>query len=265
MIPFSVLSKQIIASNTKRMDILAPDIAQSARPGQFVLVMADPWARRLALPLVEAQAARGSITVVFQEDDPSAQSLGNLRIGQGLHALTGPLGNPQLPLKAGTSVCIGYEAGIASVVPVSRYLHKLGNRNFGILGASTKRNLIMESQMRLSAQSIFVMSEDGSTGKRGFVADALRDVLASYPVAQVFIAAPSRLVREVLPMVQKKKIALNMVLAPFALSGIGLCGTDRVRVGKELVSLSENGLIVDAGLIDLDHYDAQRERSYGRS
>lgn len=260
---FRVLSKQVIASNIKRMDILAPQIAQSARPGQFVLVMADAWSLRLALPVIETNPQKKTITIVFKEENPSQRKLGSLAIGQSLEVVMGPLGNPKLPQNVGVSVCIGYELGIAQMVPVSRYLHKQGTKNFAILGTATKRNLIMESQMRLSCHGLFVMSEDGSVGKKGFVTDALTDVLERYPVEEIFAAAPSAMIQETVRIVSDKKIKIHALLPPLALSGIGFCGSDEIRVNNEYVLLSIDGPIFDARVTDLNYYDARVKRSYG--
>jgi ferredoxin--NADP+ reductase len=260
---FEILSKQIIAQDIKRMDISAPQIAQSVRPGQFVLVMVDAWSLRLPIPIVETNPQKQTITIVFKEEDPSQQKLGNLSIGQAIEVVMGPLGNPALPQEIGSSICIGYELGIAHIVPISRYLQKLGNKNFGILGTATKRNLIMESQMRLSCQSIAVMSEDGSTGKKGFITDALTDILSRYPIDEIFVAASSKMIKEILHIVQDKKIKIKAVLTPLALSGIGFCGTDEIKVNKEYVSMSTDGPIFDAREIDLDFYDAKLRKSHG--
>ncbi len=263
MNPFQVVSKQIIAQDIKRMDIAAPEIAKSARPGQFVLVMVDAGSLRLPLPIVESNPQKGSITIVFKEESLSEKKLGSLSIGQGLYVVMGPLGNPALPQEVGTSVCIGYEVGIARIISVSRYLHKEGTRNFGILGAATKRSLIMESQMRLSSQSIFVMSEDGSVGKKGFVTDALYDVLGRYPVDHIFVAAPSKVIQEVLRVVGDPKIKIKAVMPPLALSGIGLCGSDQIKVNHAYVAVSLDGPIFDARDIDFNLYDARLKRIYG--
>ena len=263
MSEFRVLSKQIIAQHVKRMDITARDIAKSARPGQFVLVMADAFSLRLAIPIVETNPQKGTIAIVFNEESPAWQRIGDLPIGHSLDVVMGPLGDPALPKALETSVCIGYELGIARMVPISRYLQKHGSKNFSILGAATKRSLLMESQMRLSSHSIFVMSEDGSVGRKGFVTDALSDVLARYPVEQIFIAAPSKIIHEVLNIAGKKKIKVNAVLAPVALSGIGLCGSDRVKLNDGYVSFTTSGPIFDVQQVDLNFYEERFIRSYG--
>jgi hypothetical protein len=121
----------------------------------------------------------------------------------------------------------------------------------------------MESQMRLSCQSIFIMSEDGSVGKRGTLADALIDVLARYPIDHIFIAASSKIIQEILPLTREKSIKLKAVLLPLALSGVGLCALDQIRVGKNYVSFAEQGPIFDAGQIDFDIYDTCLARVYG--
>ena len=211
---------------------------------------------------METNPPKGSIALVFKEERPTEKKLGGLAIASSLYAVTGPLGNPALPKDVGSVVCIGYELGIAHVLSVARYLQKKGNKNFGIVGASTKRNLIMESQMRLCCQSISVMTQDGTIGKKGFVTDALEGILSQYPINQIFVAGPTPIIQEVISIAARKNGKVMAVLQPFALSGIAFCGTDEIKVGNDYVGLSTEGLIFDAESVDFKIYDTKRVSSY---
>ena len=48
---FKILSKELLAPNIYRMDIEAPRVAQSAKPGQFIILRLDERASGFRLPL----------------------------------------------------------------------------------------------------------------------------------------------------------------------------------------------------------------------
>jgi len=259
MSEFRVLSKQIIASNIKRMDIIAPAIVQKARPGQFVVVMPTEKAQRLALPIVEISAQKNAITLIFSEETLSEKALGDLAIGENVHVVLGPLGDPVLEDSEGIVVCIGYGLGIAQALPLCRYFQKKGNKVFGILGAATRKTLILESPMRVACHSAFVTTDDGSAGKKGSVADMLRQLAAGHQIAQVYVAASTSLMQEVASFCRESKLKINVVVKPLALSGIGFCGTDEVKVGKKYVLMSSDGPIFNGEFFDFNIYRSKAE------
>lgn len=259
MSEFRVLSKQIIAPETKRMDIVAPSIVSKAKPGQFVLVMPTEKTQRLALPIVEASAQKNAITLIFREQTLSEKALGNLAIGEKVHAVLGPLGDPILEDAQGIVVCIGHELGIAQVLPLCRYYQKKGNKVFGILGAATRKTIILEPAMRVSCHSAFVVTADGSAGKKGSVADMLRQTIAGHAINHVYVAANTANMQDVVSLCRSHKIKVSVVVKPFALSGIGFCGTDEVKVGKEYVLMSARGCIFNGEVFDLNFYQNKEE------
>ena len=147
---FEITSKQIIADRTKRIDIKAPVIAQKAKPGQFVLVMPDEKTMRISLPIAEANPSKETITLVFREESLSLERLGNLWIGDSLYAVIGPLGMPEKIVKDSIVACVGYGLGIAAVMLLCRAFRKDGNKVVGIIGAKTKKEFILESQIRFA-------------------------------------------------------------------------------------------------------------------
>lgn len=259
MSEFRVLSKQIIAPETKRMDIVAPSIVQKAKPGQFVVVMPTERSQRLALPIVEASVQKNAITLIFNERTLSEKAFGGLAINEEVHAVLGPLGDPVLEDAQGVIVGVGHELGIAQVLPVCRHYQKKGNKVFGILSASTRKTIILEPAMRVSCHSAFVVTTDGSAGKKGSVADMLSQAIAGHAISQVYVAADTANMQDVVSLCRQHKIKVSVIVKPFALSGIGFCGTDEVKVGKEYVLMSAQGCIFDGEVFDLDFYQKKEE------
>ncbi len=210
---------------------------------------------------MEASAQKNAITLIFKEQTPSQKALGNLAIGESVHAVLGPLGHPILEEAQGIVVCIGYELGIAQILPLCRHYQKKGNKVFGILGAATRKTIILEPAMRVSCHSAFVVTADGSAGKKGSVVDMLRQTITGHSIDQVYVAANTAQMQDVVAFCRQSKIKVCVVVRPLALSGIGFCGTDEVKVGKEYLLVSTDGPVFNGEIFDFGVYQAKEESS----
>ena len=68
---YPILEKRLLAEGIWLMKVLAPRVARSAQPGQFVIVRADEHGERIPLTISDFDAAEGSVTIVTL---PSAAS-----------------------------------------------------------------------------------------------------------------------------------------------------------------------------------------------
>src|SRR3989338_7925240 len=130
------------------LDIEAPEIARKAQAGQFVILMAAEAGERIPLTIVESDTGRGAIRIIFQEVGLTTRLLGNLETGKSLYALAGPLGHPSEIKKYGKVILVGGGVGIAEIYPAAKTLKQAGNRLTAILGARTKKLLILEEESK---------------------------------------------------------------------------------------------------------------------
>ena len=112
-----IVTKQVLAPQTKLIEVYTPEIARRARAGQFVILRVDERGERIPLTLVEWDPKTGIITLIFQEVGVSTQKLGLLQVNEELFDVVGPLGNPSEVKKYGTTVVIGGGVGTASCRP----------------------------------------------------------------------------------------------------------------------------------------------------
>src|SRR3989338_6403019 len=141
---FKIIEKEILAEGIKKFIIEARQIVTKALPGQFVMVIQVESGERIPLTIADYDREKGIITLVFQETGFSTRQLGNLKIGQEIFSILGPLGQPTKIDNFGKVVCIGGGVGVAEIYPVSKALKAAGNKIVGIIGAKTKRMLILE-------------------------------------------------------------------------------------------------------------------------
>ena len=72
---------------------------------------------------------------------------------------------------------IGGGIGIAPLHPIAQALKAAGNHTISILGARTRALMIMEDEMRKASDEVILVTDDGTYGKKGFVTDALRELI----------------------------------------------------------------------------------------
>jgi ferredoxin/flavodoxin---NADP+ reductase len=223
-----------LAEGIKKFEIEAQKVAAKAQAGQFVMVIPQEKGERIPLTIADHDRDKGTITLIFQEAGFSTRQLGNLKIGQEISSVLGPLGHPTEIDNFGKVVCIGGGVGVAEVYPVSKALKDAGNKVIGIIGAKTKRMLILESQMRRVCNDLHITTDDGSYGTRGFVSDVLHNVVLSNPpgsINMVYAIGPVPMMRVVAEMTRPYKIKTIVSLNPVMVDGTGMCGSCRVKVG----------------------------------
>ena len=247
---FKIISKQILAEDVKRLDILAPGIARKVRPGQFVSVSPEEGDERIPLTVVDHDAAKGTITLIFQEVGYTTQKLGSIQINEEIFSILGPLGNPAPIAQEGIVICIATGTGIAQILPVCRAYAKAGNRVIGIIGAKTKSSLILQSQMRLACYKLFTTTNDGSFERKGLATDVLKEWLMKQPTQLVYAVGSLEMMQAVSSLTREENIKTRVVLNPIMVDCMGLCGSCRVKVAGQMVLSCIDGPEFDGHQVD---------------
>ena len=181
---FKILSKELLAPNIYRMDIEAPRVAQSAKPGQFIILRLDEKGERVPLTIADYDAAKGSVTIVIQTVGYSTGKLCELNPGDMIADFAGPLGQPsefvhdspgELSRKRILFVAGG--VGTAPVYPQVKWLFEHGIKADVIIGAKNKDTLIFVNEMEAVAGNVYIATDDGSAGYKGLVTALLCDLI----------------------------------------------------------------------------------------
>ena len=144
------------------MEIEAPLIAKSRKPGNFVIVRVDKHSERMPLTIADADIERGCIMLVIQEVGMSSTKLCSLNVGDSVADIVGPLGNPIHIEKFGTVICACGGLGAAPMLPIIRGLKAAGNRVRSVIAGRTADLVIMEDESRASSDEVIIMTDDGS-------------------------------------------------------------------------------------------------------
>jgi len=126
------------------LEIEAPLIARSCKPGNFIIIRVDNYSERVPYTIAKNNIETGTLTLVVQEVGRSSSKLCQLNTGDSVHDIVGPLGTPSEIENFGTVICAGGGIGIAAILPILTALHKAGNRVVSVLAGRTKELIIMK-------------------------------------------------------------------------------------------------------------------------
>ena len=259
---FKIIDKEDLAKDVTQILVEAPQVAKKAKAGQFVVVVIDEKSERIPLTLADWDKAGGTITLIFQEVGFTTKKLGTLNEGDYIQHILGPLGHPTEIKKLGTVICIGGGVGIAEVYPISRALKEAGNRVLGIIGSRSKELLILEDKMQNICDELFITTDDGSYGRKGFVTDALKELFevveksthTMYPDL-VYCVGPLPMMKAVSELTRSYKIKTIVSLNPIMVDATGMCGSCRCTVGGKTVFGCVDGPDFDAHQVDFDELE----------
>jgi len=258
---FKIVSKKELAHDIARFDIEAPLIARKALAGQFVVIRIHEDGERIPLTIAAYDREKGNISLVAMRIGKSTALLAELKEGDSILDLVGPLGNPSEIEDFGRVICVGGGVGIAPVLPIARELKMAGNYVISIIGAKTKDMLILEDEMESASDELHICTDDGSLGYKGFVSGLLEDYLEKNlidnkskktNIARCTAIGPAIMMASVVRVTKKYELKTIVSLNSIMVDGTGMCGACRVEVGGKTKFVCVDGPEFDGQQVDFD-------------
>lgn len=196
----TIIFNERLSPDIVRLTLLAPTIAATAKPGQFINVKAgintlDPLLRR---PFsIHQTFSDGTLQVLFKVLGKGTEALAKTVAGETLN-LVGPLGNS---FRIGEAMClIGGGLGIAPLLFLARIIQE-STKPIAlsvILGARTKDELLPLTT-GFSAMGInpHLATDDGSLGHHGLVTDLMPLVAQDDKPWQVSTCGPFPMMKQI--------------------------------------------------------------------
>jgi ferredoxin--NADP+ reductase len=248
-----IVKKEILAQGIKLLEVEAPQISKKAQPGQFLVLRIDDKGERMPLTIFDSDLVKGTVKIIFQEVGKTTVQLGQLKEGDYILNIMGPLGKPSNIEYYGHVIIIGGGLGTALAYPVTKALKRAGNELTAIIGARTEALLILEDEMRDLSDRLYVTTDDGSKGHHGFVTDILKELIdKKEKIDLVHAVGPTVMMRAVTKITKPTRIKTIVSLNPIMLDGTGMCGGCRVTVGGKSKFCCVDGPEFDAHLVDFN-------------
>ncbi len=226
---YQVVANTTLSADVHQLVIRAPRVAAVRQPGQFVIVRLGAGAERIPLTIVESDPDEGTIVVAIQAVGKSTRDLVAITPGEHIDDVVGPLGRPSDLITTGIAVCVAGGVGAAVIFPIARRLAELGVEVVTVLGARTAESVLFADRFA-SFSELIVCTDDGSTGRRGLVTDALTDLVAERSIDVVYAAGPVPMMRAVAAVTEPVGVRTIVSLNPIMVDGTGMCGGCRVTV-----------------------------------
>ncbi|MCX7845953.1 MAG: sulfide/dihydroorotate dehydrogenase-like FAD/NAD-binding protein [Dictyoglomaceae bacterium] len=250
---YRILKKLVLAPEVKLINVYAPLIAQKAKAGQFVILRINEKGERIPLTIADIDPSLGYITIVFQEVGRTTKLLGKLKEGENILDLVGPLGNPSEIENFGTIIGVGGGVGIAALYPILKALKGKGNYVISILGARSKNYLIFKEEIEKISDELYLATDDGSLGYKGFVSDVLKNILDSgKKIERIWAIGPTIMMKVISDLTKPYGIKTIVSLNPIMVDGTGMCGGCRVTVENKVMFTCVDGPEFDGHLVNFD-------------
>ena len=250
---YQILKKRRLSSNVVLLVIDAPYVAKKAEPGQFIILRVDAEGERIPLTISEYDREKGTITIVVQEVGATTIKLGQMEEGDCLHDFVGPLGIASELEGYKRAAVVGGGMGCAIAYPQAKKLHELGCKVDLIAGFKNTDAIILEDEMRAASTNLYVMTDDGSNGNKGFVTTKLQELLEAGEKYDVVIAIGPMIMMKFVsettrPFGVKTIVSMNTIMV----DGTGMCGGCRLTVGGETKFACVDGPDFDGHQVDFD-------------
>ncbi len=249
-----IVRKRQLSAEVFEIEVKAARIAEQRKPGQFIMLSMDAdLGERIPLTIADADAGRGTITLIYQRVGQGTRLLAQLNEGDAIPVLVGPLGTPTHIEKAGTVVGVGGGIGAAPLYPIMEGMKKAGNRIITILGARSKDLIFWEDKFRAISDEVIVCTDDGSYGRKALVTEPLKELCGREPKPDLAVAiGPAVMMKFCAEATRPSGVHTLVSLNAIMVDGTGMCGGCRVMVGGKVKFVCVDGPEFDGHAVDFD-------------
>ena len=257
---YTVVRKEQLGEVVTLLEVTAPAIAAKGRAGQFVIVRLREDTERIPLTLSDWNAEKGTITIIFLHIGRSTHELALVNEGDEIRDVVGPLGKATEIEKYGTVVCVGGGIGVAELRPIARAMKEAGNTVISIIGARDESLLILKDEMCAASDELYITTDNGSYGRKGFVSNVLADMFEEgRKINLVYAIGPVPMMKVVAEQTRPYGLKTMVSLDAIMIDGTGMCGSCRVTVGGQTKFTCVDGPDFDAHQVDWDELVARKK------
>ena len=266
-----IVSQRQLSEDVFTAEIEAPLIARARKPGQFVIIsINNEYSERIPLTIADADPEKGTIRLIWQRLGKTTAELADMKTGERIANVVGPLGKPTHIENFGTVVCVGGGIGNAPLLPIAKALRKAGNKIVSILGARSKELLVLEDEFAQISDELIITTDDGSYGRKALVTEPLKEVCQRDRKPNlVFAIGPAIMMKFCCEVTKQFNVPTQVSLNTIMVDGTGMCGCCRVEVASQPKFVCVDGPEFDGHKVNFDlmmkrlnAYKDQEQKAY---
>ncbi|MCG8430407.1 MAG: dihydroorotate dehydrogenase electron transfer subunit [Candidatus Omnitrophica bacterium] len=225
-----IVNQRRVAEGYYTMRIECPQIARSARPGQFVTLRVgagyEPLLRR---PLGVHRIMGTKVELLYEVVGKGTRLLSDKAAGQTVDIM-GPLGNGFDLSRAQGAEHIILVAGGMGVAPLMFLAEKVmgyaRGKTIMLLGAKTRKRIVCAAGLRTAGCTVKIATDDGSRGHKGYVSELLKQTVTQdvcRPQTAIYACGPRPMLAAVAEVCAQCGLSAQVSLEEHMACGMGAC------------------------------------------
>jgi len=252
--PKIVKIQEIIIEN-KDVKTIKFNFAEKTKPGQFFMV----WIPGIDEIPMSVSIIEGNVKgITFRKVGEATNALFKLKKGDKI-GIRGPYGNG-FTIKGKKILFVGGGTGIAMIAPAVKEAISKNISTTVILGVKNKDEIFFEDRIKKFGAEVFVSTDDGSKGQKGFATDLTKDIMKKEKFSKIFTCGPEIMTKKLLEI--SGKIPFEASLERYMKCGVGICG--QCCVGEGIRICKDGPIIKGIDLINIKDFGRFKRNASGK-
>lgn len=235
LIDAKITEQSELITGVFNMTLYAPEIARTAKPGNFLQVKAAKANTLLRRPLGIADAEGDNISLIYRKIGKGTAELAELQQGD-IVSLLGALGN-SFDESFKNPLLVGGGMGLSPLLFYAR-----AQKNAAVLmGGRTSAEVFWEDIFKPFAKEIFIATEDGSKGEKGFNVALLPKLLKSGKYDGVIACGPDPMMKKAVDIAKEYSVPVEVSLERRMGCGLGACLSCAIDTTKGRKKVCKDG------------------------
>ncbi|MDA3931140.1 MAG: sulfide/dihydroorotate dehydrogenase-like FAD/NAD-binding protein [Tenericutes bacterium] len=247
---YKIRKKIALNKDVDLMVIEAPLVSKNTKPGHFVIVRTNKDSERIPLTIVEKDDE--TITIIYQKLGYSTIELSHKKENESLEDVVGPLGKAKVLGDESRILGIAGGVGAAPLYPQLKAYADKGTHVDLIIGGRTKEHLILMDKYEKICENIYIATDNGSAGTKGFVTDVMKEVYKTNNYDLAIAIGPLIMMKNAYLVNKDYNLETEVSLNPIMIDGTGMCGNCRVSINGKNQFACVDGPDFPAEGIDFD-------------
>jgi dihydroorotate dehydrogenase electron transfer subunit len=243
---YPVIEKTAISAGIYSYEILCPEVAEIAKPGQFVHVKIDGFTLRRPISICEIDHKNGALRIVFEICGQGTAKLTSLNVGDNIDMIA-PLGRGFTLLESIAPdrrvILVGGGIGVPPLLSIAKVMRESST---AILGFRSYDRIILAGDFKRADSHVITCTDDGSVGFKGAVTTPLAQELAKGDVDMVYACGPELMLKAVIAECNKCGVAAEVSLEERMGCGVGACVVCACRTTSGMARVCKEGPVFKA-------------------
>ena len=253
---YKILKKEILNQDVDLLVVHAPNTARNAKPGHFIILRVNDKGERIPLTIVDVEGE--NVSIIYQKLGYSTSLLGELNVGDEIADFVGPLGKEAHIRDVKSVLGIAGGVGAAPLLPQLKEYNRRGIKVDLVIGARNKDYIILLDRYREICDNVYIATDDGSLGTKGFVTDVLPKLYKEKKYDHTIAIGPLVMMKYVVLLNKKYGVPTDVSLNPIMVDGTGMCGNCRVTINGKTFFACIDGPDFPGEGVDFDELIARQ-------